>query len=1187
MEIARTCGDPGKVAGSTYDFTLDVLPSSAVVYTCDKGYRNTAGNLTRICQAGGIWSGVKPVCTITCGDPGKVSGSIYNYTSDVIPNLAVKYTCDEGYKNTAGNLTRICQAGGKWSGVKPVCKRKNGASCHIPGGHSECVPNAVCGVDFKCSCRPFDFYDNEGLCPEIISLGDKCRMIIGNKQCQTSAECIISGEKTAICKCKEDFYENVKKNCVNRPGKPVITFLSTTNETVSFTALFNEEDRKLGIYVSYVSSNGWSSTEQTFTIHPNSTYIISNLTAGTCYNFTFLSFLTSNDKKSRHATKITHCTVPNPPLYVEVKHINNTEVSLSIVSGTGNVDMYYIVIENVTMFETSQLENGTIIELEPGYQYVANVWAISNGLNSSLYNVTIITYPDSPLSLSVIEQTTTTFKVDVFHGRGFVQFFDVYISNKFKFRGIASAGETTRILIQQLYPGKEYKTIEIKAVSHDLTSNSTELPPTATYPNPPSHVEVRKQSTTSVSLSIFNGTGNFDKYFVLIENVTFMNASYLENVEIENLDPGNQYIAQVGVTSNGLNSTVNVTIHTYPDRPQSVDVIDQTTESIVINITQGQGMVQFFFIRINSTYNVTGRQGQTTITLKNLIPGTLLTEITVQAVSYELFGEIKQVTNTSTLPAAPKSANVTIKTIDSFNITIAHGNGMVEYFYIQIDGITYQDQAAVKSDTTEVKIPGLIPGTLYTNISVISVSNGLNATLYEIPSCATYPDIPKSLDATDQTNTTLSLKIGHGKGVSKSFYIYVDGKLCLKNDVIGETAVTSVVLSNLTAGTLYNVSVQTVSNNLRSEEKHAKPHATNPNVPSDVKVTNQSEKTIELNIYHGSGSMQCFEIYLNDTFKYTIPPHKDDKITVYTIPNLIPGTCYRSIYIRSTAYGLKSLKKAVESHSTNPAAPSTITSTTQTTDTIDLNIVHGEGNVDYYIIHVNASYKVNTTANRNAAKTEITLDKLIPGIMYDKIKIEAFSNNLRSNTKNVPGYATKPSAPSLKNINSSREVIQIWVKKGRGSVEKYVILVNSKSHSNVTYTRETQQVNITGRTPGELYNITAIATSNNQESTLSSYILTATYPPVPHFNIVGIGSSEINMTVALQPVGHVDIYNASFESKETRANCKSNSFTTKLATPTSATVDNLTPGAKYEITVSTISNSLTSFSETKKTIVTS
>lgn len=90
-----------------------------------------------------------------------------------------------------------------------------------------------------------------------------------------------------------------------------------------------------------------------------------------------------------------------------------------------------------------------------------------------------------------------------------------------------------------------------------------------------------------------------------------------------------------------------------------------------------------------------------------------------------------------------------------------------------------------------------------------------------------------------------------------------------------------------------------------------------PNVPSQVKVTNQSEKTIELNIYHGTGSMQWFEIYLNDIFNYTISPQKDDAITVYTIPNLIPGTCYRSIYIRSLAYGLKSFRKAVESHSTS------------------------------------------------------------------------------------------------------------------------------------------------------------------------------------------------------------------------------------------------------------------------------
>lgn len=61
--VARTCGDPGKVDDSTYDFSSDVLLNSSVVYTCNRGYRKTAGNLTRICQAEGKWSGVKPVCS--------------------------------------------------------------------------------------------------------------------------------------------------------------------------------------------------------------------------------------------------------------------------------------------------------------------------------------------------------------------------------------------------------------------------------------------------------------------------------------------------------------------------------------------------------------------------------------------------------------------------------------------------------------------------------------------------------------------------------------------------------------------------------------------------------------------------------------------------------------------------------------------------------------------------------------------------------------------------------------------------------------------------------------------------------------------------------------------------------------------------------------------------------------------
>ena len=36
----------------------------------------------------------------------------------------INSACDEGYELTSGNLTRTCQANGKWSGSQPVCTSK-------------------------------------------------------------------------------------------------------------------------------------------------------------------------------------------------------------------------------------------------------------------------------------------------------------------------------------------------------------------------------------------------------------------------------------------------------------------------------------------------------------------------------------------------------------------------------------------------------------------------------------------------------------------------------------------------------------------------------------------------------------------------------------------------------------------------------------------------------------------------------------------------------------------------------------------------------------------------------------------------------------------------------------------------------------------------------------------------------
>ncbi|XP_071123961.1 sushi, von Willebrand factor type A, EGF and pentraxin domain-containing protein 1-like [Mytilus edulis] len=93
-----------------------------ITYSCNIGYEMQSGDLERICQDDGTWSGIPLVCApIVCivvetvdFATGPTDGS-YNYLDKIT------YSCNRGYEVQSGNLERSCQIDKTWSGSPPVC----------------------------------------------------------------------------------------------------------------------------------------------------------------------------------------------------------------------------------------------------------------------------------------------------------------------------------------------------------------------------------------------------------------------------------------------------------------------------------------------------------------------------------------------------------------------------------------------------------------------------------------------------------------------------------------------------------------------------------------------------------------------------------------------------------------------------------------------------------------------------------------------------------------------------------------------------------------------------------------------------------------------------------------------------------------------------------------------------------
>ncbi|XP_052776697.1 sushi, von Willebrand factor type A, EGF and pentraxin domain-containing protein 1-like [Mya arenaria] len=130
-----TCGAPANAAFATYTAVqASYIYSESVTYVCDTGYWITAGDVTRTCTVGSVFTGTPPTCTyITCGAPTPISfgaftpvQATYNYGE------AVTYTCDTGYEPFSGDFSRACSDGFLWSGDDPVCTIKTCAPAAVP-----------------------------------------------------------------------------------------------------------------------------------------------------------------------------------------------------------------------------------------------------------------------------------------------------------------------------------------------------------------------------------------------------------------------------------------------------------------------------------------------------------------------------------------------------------------------------------------------------------------------------------------------------------------------------------------------------------------------------------------------------------------------------------------------------------------------------------------------------------------------------------------------------------------------------------------------------------------------------------------------------------------------------------------------------------------------------------------------
>ena len=98
----------------------------------------------------------------SCGTPRSLSNG-QRRSSRTTVESRVTYTCNSGYRMTAGSSSRTCQSDGQWSGSHPTCTRKY-TLCHFISftyrlQACKIIPNSLADLKYvKCTVEGAPFY---------------------------------------------------------------------------------------------------------------------------------------------------------------------------------------------------------------------------------------------------------------------------------------------------------------------------------------------------------------------------------------------------------------------------------------------------------------------------------------------------------------------------------------------------------------------------------------------------------------------------------------------------------------------------------------------------------------------------------------------------------------------------------------------------------------------------------------------------------------------------------------------------------------------------------------------------------------------------------------------------------------------------------------------------------------------